>query len=211
MGAFASGVGEGLQAIIYGVATALLYPVLALEVVALVLVAFAAGRFTLEAFRRRRARKKLDIEAIAASAASGEKSGEEGAALAFLGELSSSPVMARAKTSLGDGTDLSRTRVLKALADAELEATRRLEHTRILVRLGPILGLMGTLIPISPALVGLAQGDVATLSNNLVIAFSTTVVGLLIGGVAYVVTTMRDRFYQQDVVDLEYVFDRIVV
>ncbi len=80
----------------------------------------------------------------------------------------------------------------------------------MLVRIGPILGLMGTLIPISPALVGLAQGDVDTLSNNLVIAFSTTVVGLLIGGIAYVITTVRDRYYRQDIVDIEYLFDRRV-
>ncbi len=72
----------------------------------------------------------------------------------------------------------------------------------------PSWDCMGTLIPISPALVGLAQGDVDTLSNNLVIAFSSTVVGLLIGGLAYVITTVRDRFYRQDIVDIEYVFDR---
>jgi biopolymer transport protein ExbB/TolQ len=120
-----------------------------------------------------------------------------------------SPAAVRATTSLGDGQDLSRTRVLKALADAELEASRRLERTRVLVRVGPTLGLMGTLIPISPALVALARGDVETLSSNLVIAFSTTVVGLLIGTVAYLISTVRDRHYRQDVVELEYVLDRI--
>jgi len=44
-----------------------------------------------------------------------------------------------------------------------------------------------------------------------VIAFSTTVVGLLIGGLGYLITTVRDRFYQQDVVDLEYVLDKLEV
>ena len=81
----------------------------------------------------------------------------------------------------------------------------------MLVRIGPMLGLMGTLIPIAPALVGLAQGDVQTLSDNLVIAFSTTVVGLLIGGVAYVVSAVRDRLYTQDVSDIEYVLDLLEV
>ena len=52
----------------------------------------------------------------------------------------------------------------KALADFDFGAMRRLERTRALVRLGPALGLMGTLIPLSPALAGLANGDVAQLS-----------------------------------------------
>jgi biopolymer transport protein ExbB/TolQ len=77
----------------------------------------------------------------------------------------------------------------------------------MLVRLGPILGLMGTLIPISPALVGLAQGDVQTLSDNLVVAFSTTVVGLLIGAIGYVVSTVRERKYLQDISDIEYALE----
>ena len=200
---FWSWVGENLQAVIYGVATALLYPVLALEVVALGIVLFEFGWFTVEAYRRWKARRRLDVVALAAS---GPAAGEP--IMRLLDALSSSPVAAQVRRTLGGGADLSRPMVLKALADGEIEASRRLERTRLLVRIGPILGLMGTLIPISPALVGLAQGDVDTLSNNLVIAFSSTVVGLLIGGLAYVITTVRDRFYRQDVVDIEYVFDR---
>jgi len=200
-------VGEGLQAVIYGVATAMLYPVLALEVLALIVAVFETGRFTLEVIRRATVRRKLDIEATATSIA--ESGGDGGTVLGLLRAMTSSPAAAQAVRSLGGGADLSRTRVLKALADGELAVSRRLERTRVLIRFGPILGLMGTLIPISPALVGLAQGDVQTLSDNLVIAFSTTVVGLLIGGLGYLVTTVRDRYYQQDIVELEYVLDRL--
>jgi biopolymer transport protein ExbB/TolQ len=201
-------VGEELQAIIYGVASVLLYPVLAFLVIALVFVTFEAGRFTLEALRRRRAARGFDLDATATLLA-----GPDGAKALpdVLSGLRVRPAMARALRSLGDAADLSRTRVLKALADAEIEVSRRLERTRLLVRLGPTLGLMGTLIPISPALVGLARGDVDTLSNNLVIAFSTTVVGLLVAGIAYLVTSVRSRFYQQDMVDLEYLLDRVEV
>ena len=76
-----------------------------------------------------------------------------------------------------------------------------------MIRLGPILGLITTLIPISPALVGLAKGDVQTLSDNLVVAFSTTVVGLLIGGMGYLMTAVRERLYNHDISDVEYVLD----
>ena len=96
---------------------------------------------------------------------------------------------------------------LKLLQEYEFYTIKRLERTRILVRVGPMLGLMGTLIPLAPALVGLASGDVAALSENLVTAFSVTVIGLLIGGLAFLVSIVRDRLYSQDISDMEYLLE----
>jgi biopolymer transport protein ExbB/TolQ len=93
----------------------------------------------------------------------------------------------------------------KALADFDFASLRRLERTRVLVRAGPVLGLMGTLIPLAPALAGLAEGDVAQLSRNLRVAFSVTVLGLVIGAVAFAISLVRDRLYGQDLSDLEFV------
>jgi biopolymer transport protein ExbB/TolQ len=199
------------QAIIYAVATMLLYPVLFAEVIALVVALFQAGQFTAEWFRRRKYRKRLDVRALGESAAKLSSEGGPGAAVGVMDAFSASALGATMRDDLGASATLTRTQLLKALADAELVATRRLQPTRLLIRIGPMLGLMGTLIPISPALVALARGDVATLSRNLVIAFSTTVVGLLIGGIGYVITTVRDRWYQQDIVDAEYVLDHLGV
>ena len=75
----------------------------------------------------------------------------------------------------------------------------------MLVRFGPALGLMGTLIPLSPALTGLADGNTTQLSHDLRVAFSVTVVGLLIGAVAFAISLSRDRLYSQDLSDLQYV------
>ena len=41
-------------------------------------------------------------------------------------------------------------RIAKRLAEYDYRSLRQLERTRILVRMGPALGLMGTLIPLSP-------------------------------------------------------------
>jgi hypothetical protein len=68
-------------------------------------------------------------------------------------------------------------RISKRLADYEYRHLRSLERTRILVRFGPALGLMGTLIPLSPRLSGLAHGNVTALTSNLQVAFSVTVTG----------------------------------
>ena len=96
-------------------------------------------------------------------------------------------------------------KMAKILADFDLQSLRKLERTRMMVRFGPALGLMGTLIPLSPALEGLANGNVKLLSENLRVAFSVTVLGLLIGAIAFAVSLVRDRLYAQDLSDLEYV------
>ncbi len=93
----------------------------------------------------------------------------------------------------------------KALADFDFRAQRRLGRTRLLVRAGPALGLMGTLIPLSPALTGLASGNTRELSQDLRLAFSVTVVGLMIGAIAFAISLARDEMYGQDLSDLEYV------
>ncbi len=80
---------------------------------------------------------------------------------------------------------------------------RRLERTRILVRAGPALGLMGTLIPLAPGLAALGHGDVATLATDLRTAFAATTIGLLVGTVAFALTLTRTRMYTEDLTALE--------
>ncbi|MFQ5749911.1 MAG: MotA/TolQ/ExbB proton channel family protein [Planctomycetota bacterium] len=70
-------------------------------------------------------------------------------------------------------------------------------------RAGPALGLMGTLIPLGPALTALATGDLATLSERLVVAFTTTVAGLLVGVLCFAVAQVRSRWYSADLLWLE--------
>jgi biopolymer transport protein ExbB/TolQ len=64
---------------------------------------------------------------------------------------------------------------------------------------------MGTLIPLSPALAALGDGDVEVLAEGLRVAFGVTVVGILVGMVAFGLSLVRDRLYAQDHSDLEYV------
>ena len=109
----------------------------------------------------------------------------------------------------GSGGPGGEARTGKLLAEYDYRSLRRLERTRILVRMGPALGLMGTLIPLSPALAGLAGGDVATLTENLRVAFGVTVAGLLVGAIAFSISLIRDRLYAQDYSDVEYVAARL--
>ena len=75
-------------------------------------------------------------------------------------------------------------------------ATKRLERVDLLARSGPILGLMGTLIPLGPGLTALGNGNIDILATALTVAFDTTVVGLLIGLIAYILGRVRRRWYE---------------
>jgi biopolymer transport protein ExbB/TolQ len=97
--------------------------------------------------------------------------------------------------------DVELERLLKKI---EYMLDGRLKTTRILIRLGPVLGLIGTLIPLGPALLGLSVGNIEKLADNLVIAFTSTVVGLLVGTISMVVFSIRKRWYTEDMDDLEY-------
>lgn len=76
-------------------------------------------------------------------------------------------------------------------------AQRRIERADFLARLGPILGLMGTLIPLGPGLAALGEGDFATLAAAVITAFDTTVLGLLAGMAGFVVGRLRRRWYSE--------------
>ena len=195
---------HGVDTAIFRVADTLEVPVLVLALVALAVVIFEVGAFAVELRTRRAAR--TDVEDAAATTRRALLADDaHGAARAASVVAHSGPmaqtiavIVAHARRPGGEH------RLNKALADFDYDAQRRLARTRLLVRAGPALGLMGTLIPLSPGLTGLAQGNVAKLSSNLRVAFSVTVLGLLVGAVAYGLSLYRDRMYGQDLSDLEY-------
>ena len=95
--------------------------------------------------------------------------------------------------------------VEKAFADFELAASRDIALPKTLSKMGPMLGLMGTLIPMGPALVGLSSGDIASMAYNMQVAFATTVVGLFSAAVGFVVLQCKQRWYQRDLATLDFV------
>lgn len=95
----------------------------------------------------------------------------------------------------------------RLLADYEVRADAELGKYKLLTKFGPILGLMGTLIPMGPALAGLATGDVASMAYNMQIAFATTVVGLFVGAIGYVLLQIKQRWFVADLADLEFIAD----
>lgn len=98
----------------------------------------------------------------------------------------------------------SKANMERVLSDFELVADKNLGRYKTLAKLGPILGLVGTLIPMGPALAGLGQGDVSSMSWNMQVAFSTTVIGLFAGTLGFLMLQPRQRILMTYLVDLEF-------
>ena len=80
---------------------------------------------------------------------------------------------------------------------------RAVRRTELASKLSPMFGLLGTLIPLGPGIIALGQGDTVTLSASLLTAFDTTVAGLIAAAVFLVITTIRKRWYNLYMNDLE--------
>jgi len=92
----------------------------------------------------------------------------------------------------------------------ERERWRALGRLRLAVRVGPSLGLMGTLIPMADALQGLAEGNLPALASNMVTAFAATVIGLTISVVAYLIAGARESWVRADAQELAFHAERVL-
>ncbi len=193
--------GDTITDAVNEVAKALRYPVLILALLALALVAYELGRLGVEWFRRSQGSKeRFDI--LARRATHVAQSGDTAGAQAILREYTYGKALQQAAVGAmfaGNQVDAQR-----AVVDYDIYVSRRLDRVRLLVRSGPALGLMGTLIPLAPALAALGDGDAKVLADELQTAFAITVVGVLIGLVAFGVALVRERFYTKDLADLEF-------
>jgi biopolymer transport protein ExbB/TolQ len=178
------------------IAAALQIPVLVLALFLLLVCSLEVGRFVGELWRRQgRAGGRALRATVARAIADPSQAGD-------LARQTASPFAADALREIAAARG-DRVAIEGALSDYELAAQRRLDRTRMLVRAGPATGLMGTLIPLAPGLAALGRGDVASLASDLQIAFAATVLGLLVGTVAFALTLTRTRMYSEDLVALE--------
>ena len=209
-----------LQSAIYFISTSLMYPVIIVLLGLTLWLITEIGVFTVEYLARtgRLSKNPEDIETGVIKAKSTVEDGgfREGIDLLnrstssrfvyiFLDGLLAIKEKEIELSNPGTYKKLFPVNLEKLLQKCDLLISKRLEKSKAMIRLGPMLGLMGTLIPMGPALLALTKGDIDTLAGSLIIAFGTTVVGLLIGAVSYLITTARTRWYRQDMNDIHYI------
>ena len=98
----------------------------------------------------------------------------------------------------------------RLLATEEARNARTTSVTDMIAKLGPMFGLLGTLIPLGPGIVALGQGDTVTLSESMNVAFDTTIAGVISAAVASVISHIRKRWYNDDMVSLETLMEAVL-
>lgn len=88
--------------------------------------------------------------------------------------------------------------------DLEALAVKRLEGSRLVSRVAPMLGLVATMIPMGPALKGLSDGQLQEVSANLMVAFSAVIVALIAASLTYWTVNVRRRWYACELAEVEH-------
>lgn len=175
---------HAIETLLYSVSTILYLPVLlALAGLALYLLACLGG-FAGEWNERRRGIRSLVVTAEAQMAA----------------------VVASA-----EGRTALDTRLECIVQKADANGLRRLDTVRFAVRVGPALGLMGTLIPMGISLAGLAQGNLPKMAESMTTAFTATVVGLACSVAAYLLTLAREHWLRMDMTEIAYAAETLLL
>ena len=91
------------------------------------------------------------------------------------------------------------------ITNFENDAEKDVVTSKLLAKVGPVLGLIGTLIAMSPALTGLSPGDISKMASNMQVVFATTVVGLVVSLVGLVTLQFKQRWYAKEVNQLDYI------
>ena len=192
-----------LQNILSVLSSAMLYPVMILLVILFVWMIITIGGFVSEYFERKKQTQKQNPNEFIESFSSDD-------VLRFTSqEIQRMPscfqeYFRELVTELKKNNHGREIRIEYLLQSKEQKMTKSLDKLRLMIRVGPTLGLMGTIIPMGPALSALSQGDLEKLSSNIIIAFTTTVVGLAIGIAAYFLSTVKNRWINDDIKNLEY-------
>ena len=185
---------SSLTDVLHALAQALLVP----DIILLLLFAgyalFCIGSVLMEYFTERRNFKVAMPEFLAALMAAEENTIPE--------VIRSSQLLNRQKSALLTVYDY---RTLPG--DALLALIRRTVNTEethynritgrnnMAAKISPMLGLMGTLIPLGPGVAALGQADPTILSSSLLIAFDTTVAGLAVAAGCVAVGKIRSVWY----------------
>jgi biopolymer transport protein ExbB/TolQ len=184
-----------IKSFIYLISCCLLYPDLLLLAGLTVWMVFYGGRFCAEWLERHKL-KKINPEHLRGKIDTGEFR------MFFSHDVNKYIECLKSRLDKTNTTEDADVIYLMRKELASLHAS--LDLVKILIRIGPALGLIGTLIPMGTGLAGLGQGDISSLNSELVIAFTTTVVGLALGLFSYFLYMIKRRWIDEDARNVEY-------
>lgn len=189
---------------LFALSQVLRFPVILLLWVCVAAALFMAGGCVMEFLVRRRERSGFDVNAwVESGAVLGARADRHAALPAPLRALLLDIEAARSKPAFGDGG------LEYLVLEREHEVRRTLSGSRLLVRVGPSLGLLGTLIPMGTALASLTAGNLEAMAGQMVVAFTTTIVGITAGTIAYVIQIIRHSWVNETVREQRFLAERV--
>lgn len=194
---------ETLTSLIHIISESLLTPVIVLLVISVVIVILAFGGLINEYISRKPITSK-DLEDLVrrVSFSANVNQMKDEIANSNLFDYQKE-ILRRIADNHDIGSDARKALASELISANETRLIKKTNKTDILVRVGPSLGLLGTLIPLGPGLAALGTGDIATLAQSLTIAFDTTVTGLTVGAVAYLISKYKKQWYEAELIDVE--------
>lgn len=209
MGTIPTSLYSSATQLFYQLSLLFFWPVVATLVVLFAVSLYDLGQLIVEAYRRRR-QPETDLVglALALAGAGDDVGGVSGVPL--------SPAVARfwARVDTHLAAVGSREHIDvwldEAMQHEEASVASRLDRTRAFVRLGPMLGLAGTIIPLGPALRALLGGNLPEMVNHLVVGFGAVVCGLVLSGIAYLTTLVRERWARKELHDMEHLCELLL-
>jgi len=193
----------------HSISSGLLIPTIIVLMLLLAVSVFELGSLLVELFTER-GRKRVDVAELI-NAFQGKSAGQ------IMEIIEQRHLFRRQKAALAKLVRQSKLppASLQALARCLLTGEERYYsritgRTDLVARLGPMFGLMGTLIPLGPGLMAFGQGNVRILADSLLIAFDTTVTGLAAAGIAFAVSRLRRRWYDEYLSSLEALMESLL-
>ena len=87
--------------------------------------------------------------------------------------------------------------------ELDVFALTELDTMRNITRVAPMMGLIATMIPMGPALKSLADGNVQSISENLIVAFAAIIFSLIAASLTFWVASIKKRWMAQEMIDAE--------
>ena len=201
---------ETLTSLIHILSESLLTPVIVLLVISIVIVILSFGGLINEYISRKPIKSK-DLEDLIRkiSFSTNVNQMKEEIANSNLFDYQKE-VLTRIADNYDIGPDARKALASELISAQETKLIKKTNKTDILVRVGPSLGLLGTLIPLGPGLAALGSGDIATLAESLTIAFDTTVTGLTVGALSFLISKYKKQWYESELIDVETVAEAVL-
>lgn len=196
---------SGFSTSMHTISQSLLYPVLIVLAIFFIYSLITVGMMLAEYYKRRKLH--LDLKNVAGLILSLTRENISNEITTVLNNVQISESHKQVLVAMSQTKNVDpafrESLALKMMEDETIMVAKKLEKTDIIAKISPAVGLMGTLIPLGPGLTALGAGDIQLLADHLMTAFDAAVLGMAAAAIAFTISKIRRRWYEEDISNLE--------